>query len=304
MTTSSDLFLAERGAGRPVLYVHGQPGLGADGDAVAEALGAGHRVLLPDRPGYGGSGPEPASMEDNAALLADLLRARAAVPATVVAHSYGGGVALLLAARCPELVAGLVLVGSIGRSDSIGAFDRVLALPGVGEVMTAAGLVALGRLLPRMRRLADRAPGELGTRLTAALPDEGFLEAALSQGHWVWRSVVTEQRFLLREIALVGDAVDRIAVPTIVVTGTRDVVVPPKVAVSLAATIPGAQLVIIGRAGHFVPRDKPRVVAAAVRRIEELADATARDMADATARDMEDDDRSADDGPEEEPAGA
>jgi 3-oxoadipate enol-lactonase len=271
MSTSSGLFLAEHGAGRPVLYLHGQPGLGSDGDLVARALAPDHRVLLPDRPGYGGSPPDPVPMEDNAALVADLLRARCDEPVTVVGHSYGGGVALLLAARCPELVAGLVLVGSVGRSDSIGAFDRVLALPGVGEVMTAAGLVALGRLMPRMRRLAGRAPRELGQRLSSLLPDEGFLEVALSQGHWVWRSVVAEQRFLLREIALVEDAVDRVRAPAVVITGTHDVVVPPRVAVSLAGAIAGAQLVIVGRAGHFVPRDHPGVVAAAVRRVEARA---------------------------------
>ena len=57
---------------------------------------------------------------------------------------------------------------------------------------------------------------------------------ALSQGHWVWRTVVAEQRYLLREIALVEDAIDRIGVPTVVITGTHDVVVPPRVAVALA----------------------------------------------------------------------
>jgi pimeloyl-ACP methyl ester carboxylesterase len=165
-------------------------------------------------------------------------------------------------------------VGSIGRSDSIGAFDRVLALPGVGELVTAAGLVALGRVLPKMRRLAGRLPGDIGTRLAAALPDEGFLEVAISQGHWVWRSVVAEQRYLLREITLVEDAIDHVAAPTVVITGTHDVVVPPRVAVTLASGIPGAQLVTVARAGHFVPRDAPRVVAAAVRRVEGAAGAT------------------------------
>jgi pimeloyl-ACP methyl ester carboxylesterase len=268
MGTSSDLFLTDRGSGPPVLFVHGQPGLGRDWNAVAGALVGDHRVLQPDRPGYGASGEEVLSMEDNAEALAALLVARDAAPATVVAHSYGGGVALLLAARRPDLVSGLVLAGSVGRSDSIGAFDRVLALPGVGELVTVAGLVALGRVLVRMRRLAGRAPGELGARMAAALPDEGFLEVAVSQGHWVWRSVVAEQRFLLREIALVEDAIDHVQAPTVVITGTHDVVVTPRVAVTLATGIPGAQLVSVARVGHFVPRDAPRVVAAAVRRVE------------------------------------
>ena len=143
-------------------------------------------------------------------------------------HSYGGGVALLLAARRPTLVAGLVLVGSVGRSDSIGAFDRVLALPGVGEAMTVAGLVTLGRAPAADAPVGRRAaPGELRARLAAALPDEGFLEVAAVPGPLGVAIVVAEQRFLLREIALVEDAIDHVSVPTVVITGTHDVVVPP-----------------------------------------------------------------------------
>jgi pimeloyl-ACP methyl ester carboxylesterase len=268
MDSSPGLFVTDRGAGPPVLFVHGQPGLGSDWSEVAARLAGDHRLLLPDRPGYGGSGLEAASMEDNADRLAELLVSRGVGAATVVAHSYGGGVALILAARRPELVSGLVLVGSIGRADSIGAFDRVLALPGVGELITAAGLVTLGRLLPRVRRLAGRAPGEVGAWLTAALPDEGFLEVALSQGHFVWRTVVAEQRSLLREIALVEEAIDHISMATVVITGTHDVVVAPRVAAAIAAAVPGAELVAVARTGHFIPRDAPRVVADAVRRLE------------------------------------
>ncbi|HYA68717.1 MAG TPA: alpha/beta hydrolase [Acidimicrobiales bacterium] len=268
MVDSLGLFVTDRGAGPSVLFVHGQPGRGRDFTEVAALVSGDHRVVLVDRPGYGAVSTEAVSMVENAEILADALRSRGAAPATVVAHSYGGGVALLLADRHPELVTGLVLVGSIGRADSIGAFDRVLALPGVGEVMTVAGLVAFGRFLPRIRRLAKSAPGELGAWFASTLPDEGFMEVALSQGYPVWRSVVAEQRFLLREIALVEEAIDRVTVPTVVITGTRDVVVPPRTAVQIAVAVAGAELVTVARMGHFVHRDAPHVVAAAVRRVE------------------------------------
>jgi pimeloyl-ACP methyl ester carboxylesterase len=268
MVDSPSLFVTDQGEGPPVLFVHGQPGLGHDFSGVAALVSGDHRVVLPDRPGYGGSATAAVSMVENAEILADLLRRLGTGPATVVAHSYGGGVALLLAHRHAELVSGLVLVGSIGRADSVGAFDRVLALPGVGELMTVAGLVTLGRLLPRIRRLAERAPGEVGSWFASAMPDEGFMEVALSQGYLVWRSVVAEQRFLLREIALVEEAIDRVVVPTVVITGTRDVVVAPRTAAVIAASIAGAELVAVAHTGHFVPRDAPRVVAAAVRRVE------------------------------------
>jgi len=261
------LCVADRGRGSPVLLVHGQPGLGSDWDAVAALLVDDHRVLVPDRPGYGASGSETLSMQGNAEALADVLAERHAAPATVVGHSYGGGVAILLAAAHPELVAGLVLVGSVGRADSVGAVDHLLALPVVGEVLSAAGLFALGRVLPRLRGVVGTTRPSL-ERLRAILPDDRFVHASSQLGRQLWRSFVAEQRWLLDEIGDVEAALGALDVPTVVISGTWDVVVPPSVSASIAATVPVAQLVIVPRTGHFVPRDAPAAVASAVRRVE------------------------------------
>ncbi len=66
-------------------------------------------------------------------LLAEIVVERDAAPVTVVGHSYGGGVAIELAARRPELVAGLVLVGSIGRAESLNVLDRAPGRAGDGR---------------------------------------------------------------------------------------------------------------------------------------------------------------------------
>lgn len=258
---------AEVGAGPPVLLIHGQPGLGSDWDGVVAALRADHRLLAPDRPGYGDGGPDPTTMAGNAAALADLLESRSAAPAVVVGHSYGGGIAILLAARRPDLVRGLVLVGSVGRAGSVNAFDRAMAAPVLGEVLSATGLFALGKVLPRLRRRAARL-GPQTAWLVESLPDERYLHLAPGPGRQIWRSFVAEQRALVAEIADVEAAVAAVRAPAVVVTGTLDVVVPPTVAVALAAALPSAELVTVARAGHFVPRDHPGVVAAAVRRVE------------------------------------
>jgi pimeloyl-ACP methyl ester carboxylesterase len=186
----------------------------------------------------------------------------------VIGHSYGGGIAVLLAARHPEVVSGLVLVGSVGRADSVNAVDHVLALPWAGEALAAAGLVAFGRVLPRLRGLAGHAPGRRLAWLEASLPDRRFAEVAAGFGRQIWRSFVFEQRALMREIGDVEAALSEVRVPTVVISGTWDVVVPPSVATSVAATITGAELVTVARTGHFVPRDAPKVVADAVRRVE------------------------------------
>ena len=267
----SGLSVADRGQGPSVLAIHGQPGQAGDWDTVATRLGDDHRVLVPDRPGYGHSGGGALGMSANAEMLADLLVEKGVAPATVVGHSYGGGIAVLLAVRRPEVVSGLVLVGSVGRADSLNTVDRVLALRWAGEILAAAGMVAFGKVMPRLRGLVAQVPGQRLAWLEASLPDRGDSDVAPGSARQVRQSFVFEQRALLREITDVESALPLIGVPTIVITGTWDVVVPPSVAMSIVAEIPGAELVTVARTGHFVPRDAPQAVVSAVRRVEARA---------------------------------
>jgi pimeloyl-ACP methyl ester carboxylesterase len=263
-------FVADRGRGDPVLLVHGQPGLGSDWEPVAERL-ADHRLLIVDRPGFGRSGEETLSIEGNAEVLGDLVIERDAAPVTVVGHSYGGGVAILLAARRPELVSGVVLVGSVGRANSLNVLDHLLAAPVMGEFLSAAGLFTLGRVLPRLRNLASDQQFAALDWLRATLPDDRYNRVSAQRGRRVWRSFVAEQRTLVREIGAVEAALGSIRAPTTVVSGAWDLVVPPSVSASIAAAIPGSELVTVARTGHFVPRDAPEVVASAVRAVESRA---------------------------------
>lgn len=261
------LHVADRGSGPPVLLVHGQPGVSDDWDPVSALLQSDHRLLAPDRPGYGRTTVEALSMADNAELLEGLLVGRNAAPAVVVGHSYGGGIAILLASRRADLVRGLVLVGSVGVAQSVNGFDHLLALPGVGEVLSTAALVTFGQVLPRLRPLASLLPPRASVRVRAGLPDERYLAAITRSGRRIGRTFVAEQRSLLAEIDDVEAALGGVAVPTVVMTGTLDMVVPPSVAASLAARISGAELCTVSRAGHFLPRLHPEAVAAAVRRV-------------------------------------
>jgi pimeloyl-ACP methyl ester carboxylesterase len=100
------------------------------------------------------------------------------------------------------------------------------------------------------------------------LPDKGYVEVASRFGRQIRRAFVVEQRALVREIGEVESSLAAIHVPTVVIAGTWDVVVPPSVAASVAGSVPGAELVTVARTGHFVPRDAPRVIADAVHRVE------------------------------------
>jgi pimeloyl-ACP methyl ester carboxylesterase len=263
-------FVVDSGRGDPVLLVHGQPGLGSDWDRVAEQL-TDHRLLVVDRPGYGRSGTETLGIEANAEVLGDLVIEHDAGPVTVVGHSYGGGVAIMLAARRPELVSGLVLVGSIGRAGSLNVLDRLLAAPVMGEALSAAGLFTFGQVLPRLRRVVGSQHNAALEWLRASLPDKDHDAMTAQRSRQMWRSFVAEQRVLLREIGAVESALGSVRAPTVVISGAWDLVVPPSVSASIAAAIPGSELVSVARTGHFVPRDAPEVVAAGVRSVEARA---------------------------------
>jgi pimeloyl-ACP methyl ester carboxylesterase len=257
----------DRGSGPTVLLLHGQPGTGASWDPLTDRLVDRFRVLAPDRPGYGRTTGEARGFAGNVDYAADLLGAHGGGPATVVAHSWAGGVAVLLAVRRPELVSGLVLVGAACTPDSLDAIDRLLGLPAVGDALTVAGLLALGEVLPRARRLTPRLPARLRDPVRATLPDRGVLggeRGALGRHR---RTFAAEQRALLQELPEVHAALGGIRVPTAVVVGRWDVVVRPSAGRTLAVAVPGAELIELPRSGHFVARDAPDELARIVARV-------------------------------------
>jgi pimeloyl-ACP methyl ester carboxylesterase len=248
-----------------VVLVHGQPGQAADWRDVAGALEPSHRVLVPDRPGYGRTGGTAMGMAGNADALGRLLDDRRVESATVVGHSFGGGVALALALRRRELVGGLVLVGSVGTESSLGPQDRVLGLPVLGESLAFAGFQASRWLLPALRR-STRLPPALASWLRA-VPEPGpAADAGRAPAAATWRSFVIEQRALLAETPALEAGLSSVRAPTAVVAGPRDRVVPTRAAGDLAAAIPGAELVWVPGAGHLIPQEAPGVLVDIVQR--------------------------------------
>ncbi len=254
----------EAGAGPPVLLLHGQPGSSVSWAPLVPLLEDHHHLLVPDRPGYGTSRAPAQGMAANADAVAGLLEERSDGPATVVAHSWAGGAAVLLAASRPDLVSGLVLIGAACTVDSLDATDRLLGRRGVGDVLAVSGLVAMGEVLPRVRRLSRLVSADRRDRFLATLPDQGILggeRGALGRHR---RSFMVEQRALLAELPTVEAALGEVRCPATVVTGQWDVVVRPSSGETLARALPRAELVALERSGHFAARDEPEAVAGVI----------------------------------------
>jgi 3-oxoadipate enol-lactonase len=218
-----------RGAGEPLLLVHGL-GYGRWGwEPLLEQLADEFRVLFYDNRGIGDSDvpPGPYSTQQLAADAVAVLDAAGVERADVVGTSLGGMAAQELALGFPDRVRRLVLActtpgGFSAHPMPQQTVDLMLAAP------TLAPEVALRRFVENA--LAPGAPEELVDRIYALRlanpfdPNGWHAQAAAGVGH---------------------DAHDRISAieaPTLVVTGTEDVVVDPRNSELLAERIPDARL--------------------------------------------------------------
>jgi len=106
------------------VLLHGQPGSSSDWRAVADNLATDHRVIVPDRLGYGLTGGPAAGFATNANAVAKLLGSLGVDGALIVGHSWAGGVALEMALDFPHHVAGLGLVSSVAPAEPAARFDK------------------------------------------------------------------------------------------------------------------------------------------------------------------------------------
>jgi pimeloyl-ACP methyl ester carboxylesterase len=245
-------------SGPPVLLVHGQPGSGADWSPVTARLTGGPQIIAVDRPGWNGTDPAR-DLSGNARAVLDELDRRGVTRAVVAGHSLGAAIAAWLAALYPQRVAALVLAAPAANLASLYPADYWLAAPVVAEIGAAVTMGALGAALslgPVRRRIAVR------TGIDAA-----YLQAAarvLVAPHG-WRSYVSEQRSLIRDLPALESQLPAITAPTTILTGTEDRIIPSRAAAALARQIPGAQLRICAGAGHLLPQRHPELVAEAIR---------------------------------------
>jgi len=249
------VMIAWEEAGRgdpPVLFVHGYP---LDRALWAAQLAGitGHRLLAPDLRGFGDSAPEnpPAvTVEQHADDLAALLERLEIPRAVVVGLSMGGYVALAMAERHRDRLAGLVLVDTrAGADDASGKAGRdaaIAAVRGGSSREIVRGLAA--KLFAPDTPAADRDP--VVARMEA-IPADGLVAALEAMRDRPDRSALLP--------TLEG-------LPTLIIVGSDDRVTPPTEARAMAAAIPGAELVEVEGAGHLAPVERPATVNEALQR--------------------------------------
>jgi len=246
----ADLDVDQTGAGPDLILLHSLLADRSAFDRVKPELSKSHRLWLVNLPGYGGSAPAGAKLEDYADRLAGLFAAlKLSAGATVLGNGFGGFVALALAIRHGTLFDRLII------ADSLAAFPapakepfRIMAEKvrenGMGGVLDAA----VRRMFPEPFIAAHpEIVAERKASLARADP-ECFARACLALAEVDFRPALV-----------------KIKNRTLVMAGALDQTTPAALARELAHEISGAEFQEIPDCGHCPQIEKPAEFTVAVR---------------------------------------
>jgi len=254
------MHLAEAGEGRPIVMLHGWPQHWYLWRRVMPLLAPQARVLCPDLRGFGwtdvpGRGYDRETMAgDVLALLDELGLDRV----DLVGHDWGGWIGFLLALRRPERIGRFVALSIVPPWPS---GDR----RGLLEAWRIAYQIPLA--LPQLgRRAVEHGLARLALRTGSDAFSEGEIEAFTDRlkGERAYASELLYRTFLLREAVPVFAG--RYAglpfeVPTLLLVGERDRVIPTRAVREQAARADALELELVPEAGHFIVDEKPELVA-------------------------------------------
>jgi 3-oxoadipate enol-lactonase len=236
----------DRGAGVPIVFLHGYPLHHAMWLPQLDDLSADYQVVLLDLPGYGlaRDWPVPETLSGFAESVHRTLAQRFSTPVVVVGHSFGGYIAMQLYREHPEQFRALVLTNTRSEADSPEAKEKRLA--------TAARLAD-----PAQHLDVDEVARGLVAPVTWRLGG-GIIESVRSM---VREAPSATVRASLKAIANRPDsaaALSAIRVPTLVVWGEEDRLIPPQQTRLMVARIEGSSGAGITGAGHLPSLEKPQ----------------------------------------------
>jgi pimeloyl-ACP methyl ester carboxylesterase len=227
------------GSGPPLLLIHG---IGGDADEWAfcfEALSKFRRVIALDQLGFGRS-DKPRIRYTIAAFVEQvhgLLRNLEIDRATLVGNSLGGWIAASFALRFPQAVDRLVLV------DSAGAWGDATPLPIDLRVSTYEHLREIFNLVFYDHSLVKNELVQLAYQQHLQRGDSATIDSVL--------------RELASDHERLDDTVGALQIPTLIVWGEQDAMIPLEIGQRLHRLIPGSKLAVIPECGHLPALEKP-----------------------------------------------
>ncbi|HEX5909257.1 MAG TPA: alpha/beta hydrolase [Thermoleophilaceae bacterium] len=245
--------------GPTVLLVHGITNSSATWAPVTERLAArGLHVLAPDMAGHGDSERQRGdhSLGAHASILRDFLAVKEVDRATIVGHSLGGGLVMQFGYQFPEMAERMVLVASGGLGREVSLAIRAATLPFAEDVLGVATsrpvTAAVGAVGGALGRLGIHPGGDIEEILRGlgSLSDGERRHAFVRTA----KSVITPRG---QRVAATDKLYLIVDLPTLLVAGRYDKVIPVEHTRAAARLAPGSQLEIFEDSGHFPHLDEP-----------------------------------------------
>lgn len=250
------LFVEEKGEGLPLLLIHGFGASTYTWRKIAPALADTHRVIAVDLKGFGQSDKpfdERYSVFDQAELLKQLIIDQDLRDLTLIGHSFGGGVALVLALdedpRLNGRITKLVLLDTIAYAQDIPVAFKMLDMPFVSHIgvrmlpPSVQARIALRIAYLDNSKIDDDEVERYAAPLRTAAGKHAIIHSA--------RQIVPE------DIAEISESYKSITMPTLIAWCDYDRIVPLKVGIKLRRTLPNSTLKIIEDCGHMPQEEQP-----------------------------------------------
>lgn len=245
----NEIAYLDQGRGSALVLIHGQFGDHLDWEPVLEPLKKRHRVIAVDLPGFGDSG-KPEREYTGAFFvdtLSELLKRLRVKHATLVGNSFGGQIAILYALRHPEQVDRLILVDSGGfrefneqeKEFTRQRFSETAIWALTPQIQQAMFALVFARTSATQKRYLDKQ------------------NAKLQRADFAAYARVLPQTILLSVSTYLLNDLPKLSMPTLLLWGEQDRVVPSQLARKALEQLPRGELKIIPACGHSPQLDCP-----------------------------------------------
>jgi pimeloyl-ACP methyl ester carboxylesterase len=256
---SQGLHVVRQGAGKPTIMLHGYGTTHFTWRNLVSILSAQRELWLIDLKGHGRSAcplDGKYALQDQVDLIHRLIVENDLRQLTLIGHSFGGGVALLVALKLladgEKRLSSLVLIDSIAFPQKLPLFIRLAAWPLLGPMVLACVPVKL--LVQLVLRTAFFDRKKIERQAIDAY-------AVNLRSHEHRRALVeTAKQLVPEDLKIEIQQYSSISVPTLLIWGQQDRVVPPTVGVRLNMTIANSHYMVVENCGHIPQEECPEAI--------------------------------------------
>lgn len=251
-----DLYHEFHGQGDPLLCLHGFGASLYSWRNFVGPLSKNYQLVLIDLKGFGKS-PKPNdarySPQDNADLIYDFILKHDLKNLTLVGNSYGGGLSLLLSVmlmeRDPTRLKSLILIDAGAYKEYVPFYLKLLSIPVINKlaIYLTPSKCATTLVLSKAYYDLDKVTSEQIAAYAAPLAEPGGRQALLETGKQLIPANIDELVTRFKDIT----------VPTLIIWGKQDKIIPLKAGELLDQAIPNSTLKVIDRCGHVPQEEKP-----------------------------------------------